>query len=160
AVPIALLAALYVSEFMHPSLKAYLKPVVEIMAALPSVVLGFLAGLWLAPMVERVVPRLFLMPVVLTRALLGAPALWRLAPARVRAALRPGGEVALLVPVVLVGVFCAFVLGGLLERTLLGGDYRGWLLSALGLTYDQRNSVVVGIAMGFAVIPIIFTITE
>ena len=44
--------------------------------------------------------------------------------------------------------------------TLLGGDYRGWLLSALGLTYDQRNSLVVGVAMGFAVIPIIFTIAE
>ena len=54
----------------------------------------------------------------------------------------------------------AFILGGVLERTVLGGDYRGWLLSALGLTYDQRNSLVVGIAMGFAVIPIIFTITE
>ena len=39
---------------------------VEIMAALPSVVLGFLAGLWLAPMVERVVPGLFLLPLVET----------------------------------------------------------------------------------------------
>ena len=45
-------------------MKAYVKPVVEIMAALPSVVLGFLAGLWLAPMVERVVPGLFLLPLV------------------------------------------------------------------------------------------------
>ena len=62
AVPLALLAAVYVSEFMHPNLKAYIKPVVEIMAALPSVVLGFLAGLWLAPMVERIVPGLFLIP--------------------------------------------------------------------------------------------------
>src|SRR5882724_9644398 len=40
------------------------------------------------------------------------------------------------------------------------GSYRGWILSALGLTYDQRNSLVVGVAMGFAVIPIIFTIAE
>jgi ABC-type uncharacterized transport system permease subunit len=30
----------------------------------------------------------------------------------------------------------------------------------LGLVYDQRNSLVVGLAMGFAVIPIIFTISE
>src|SRR2546427_5705777 len=34
------------------------------------------------------------------------------------------------------------------------------LLAVLGLTYDQRNSLVVGIAMGFAVILIIFTIAE
>ena len=61
----ALLAALYVSEFMHPSVKAYVKPVVEIMAALPSVVLGFLAGLWLAPVLEPIVPGLFLLPLVL-----------------------------------------------------------------------------------------------
>jgi hypothetical protein len=47
AVPLALLGALYVSEFMHPTVKGYVKPVIEVMAALPSVVLGFLAGLWL-----------------------------------------------------------------------------------------------------------------
>ena len=61
AVPMALLSALYASQFMHPTIKGYVKPTVEIMAALPSVVLGFIAGLWLAPMVERVVPGLFLL---------------------------------------------------------------------------------------------------
>jgi phosphate transport system permease protein len=124
AVPIALLAALYASQFMHPTLKGVVKPTVEIMAALPSVVLGFLAGLWLAPQVEKVVPGLFLMPLLLMSA------------------------------------WVAFELGGLIEQQCLSGDYRGWLLRVLGLGYDQRNSLVVGIAMGFAVIPIIFTIAE
>jgi phosphate transport system permease protein len=160
AVPLALLAALYVSEFMHPAVKAYVKPVVEIMAALPSVVLGFLAGLWLAPMVERVVPGLFLLPFVEVACVLAAVLAWRALPLAVRTRFRPGTEVFLLVPVVLVGAWLALTLGGLVESRLLGGDYRGWLFSALGLTYDQRNSLVVGVAMGFAVIPIIFTIAE
>ena len=160
AVPLALLAALYVSEFMHPSVKAYVKPAVEIMAALPSVVLGFLAGLWLAPLVERVVPGLFLLPLVEAACILAALLLWRLLPRYVRSRLRLGTEVFLLLPVVLAGAWLAFSLGGLVEARLLGGDYRGWLLTALGLTYDQRNSLVVGVAMGFAVIPIIFTIAE
>jgi phosphate transport system permease protein len=160
AVPLALLAALYVSEFMHPAVKAYVKPVVEIMAALPSVVLGFLAGLWLAPMVERVVPGLFLLPLVETVCILIALLLWQSLPLTVRTRVRAGSEVFLLVPVVLAGAWLAFGLGGLVESRLLAGDYRGWLLSALGLTYDQRNSLVVGVAMGFAVIPIIFTIAE
>jgi phosphate transport system permease protein len=160
AIPLALLAAVYVSEFMHPNLKAYIKPVVEIMAALPSVVLGFLAGLWLAPMVETVVPGLFLMPLVQAAFILGALLLWRLLPADVRTRLRPGSEALLLMPVVVLGMWVSFQLGGLIEWALLDGNYRGWLLSALGLTYDQRNSLVVGIAMGFAVIPIIFTIAE
>jgi phosphate transport system permease protein len=160
AVPLALLAALYVSEFMDPTLRAYLKPVVEIMAAMPSVVLGFLAGLWLAPIVERVVPGLFVAPLVVPACILVALVLWRRLPGGIRRRLRPGTELVLLVPVVAAGLWLAFGLGGVLERSLLGGDYRGWLLSALGLTYDQRNSLVVGIAMGFAVIPIIFTIAE
>ncbi|HEV8663837.1 MAG TPA: ABC transporter permease subunit [Candidatus Methylomirabilis sp.] len=160
AIPVALLGALYASQFMHPTLKGIVKPTVEIMAALPSVVLGFVAGLWLAPMVEKVVPGLFLLPWVLAVLILLALALWRLAPVTFRRRVRAGTEVFLLVPVILVGAWLAFSLGGLVESALLAGDYRGWLLRTLGLTYDQRNSLVVGFAMGFAVIPIIFTIAE
>ncbi len=160
AVPVALLAALYVSEFMSPALRAVVKPVVEIMAALPSVVLGFLAGLWLAPVIERVLPGLVLMPPVAAVAILLAAGAWAVAPTRVRRWARPGAELAVLVPVVLVAGAAAFALGAGLERLALGGDYRTWLRSALGLTWDQRNSLVVGIAMGFAIIPIIFTVAE
>jgi phosphate transport system permease protein len=160
AVPMALLAALYVSEFMHPSVKAYVKPVVEIMAALPSVVLGFLAGLWLAPVLEPIVPGLFLMPLVLPVVILIAYAFWRLMPLSVRGRFRTGTEAFLLLPVVVAGIWLSLALGGLVETLLMQGNYRGWVLSALGLTYDQRNSLVVGVAMGFAVIPIIFTIAE
>jgi phosphate transport system permease protein len=78
----------------------------------------------------------------------------------VRGRFHSGTELLLLVPVVVAGLWAAFALGGVVEATLLGGSYRGWLQSALGLTYDQRNSLVVGLAMGFAVIPIIFTIAE
>jgi len=36
----------------------------------------------------------------------------------------------------------------------------GWLENELGIGFDQRNSLVVGMAMGFAVIPTIFSIAE
>jgi len=160
AIPLALLGALYTSQFMHPTLKAIVKPVVEVMAALPSVVLGFLAGLWLAPRVEKVVPGIFLMPIVISALVLVAVMVWRILPRGIRAGFRPGSEIFLLLPLVPVGGWLALQLGGVLEVAMMGGDYRIWLLSALGLTFDQRNSLVVGIAMGFAVIPIIFTIAE
>jgi phosphate transport system permease protein len=160
AVPIALLSALYASQFMHPTLKGVVKPVVEIMAALPSVVLGFIAGLWLAPTVERIVPGLLLMPIVIPALILCTLLLWRMLPTRGRLWLKPGGEVFFLVPVALLGGWLAISLGGLFESAVFGGDYRSWLLRVLGLTYDQRNSLVVGFAMGFAVIPLIFTIAE
>ncbi len=54
SIPIAVLAAMYVSQFMHPSLQKYVKPVIEVMAAIPSVILGFVAALWLAAAGEGV----------------------------------------------------------------------------------------------------------
>ena len=60
----------------------------------------------------------------------------------------------------LVGSWLAFALAPFVETALFDGDARQWLSTTLGITYDQRNSLVVGLAMGFAVIPIIFTISE
>jgi len=97
---------------------------------------------------------------VLPVVILAAYCLWRLVPLRIRGHFKTGTEAFLLIPVVLGGVWLALAAGGLVEAVLMQGNYRGWVLSALGLTYDQRNSLVVGVAMGFAVIPIIFTIAE
>jgi len=42
-----------------PGFRRFIKPCIEIMAALPSVVIGFLMALWLAPIVERYVLAVF-----------------------------------------------------------------------------------------------------
>jgi phosphate transport system permease protein len=160
AVPLALLSALYVSQFMHPTLKANIKPVIEVMAALPSVVLGFIAALWLAPKAERYLPGIFVLPFVATFLILAATAGWRAIPLALRQRFKHGSEVWLIVPVVLMSAAMSFWFGGAMETSILGGDYQNWILKTFGVTYDQRNSVVVGLAMGFAVIPIIFTIAE
>ena len=46
------------------------------------------------------------------------------------------------------------------EWALFGSNYKEWLASVFGLRYDQRNALVVGFAMGFAIIPIICSISE
>jgi len=86
--------------------------------------------------------------------------LWDRIPRGLRDRLRPGMEVALIVPLLLLGAFTAYALGPAVEDGLFRGDFQLWLKETLGLVYDQRNCLVVGIAMGFAVIPIIFTIAE
>ncbi|MBF0634636.1 MAG: ABC transporter permease subunit, partial [Nitrospinae bacterium] len=161
AIPLSLLAALYTSQFMHPSVRSFVKPAVEVMAALPSVVLGFIAGLWLAPIMEKATPGFFLLPIVAPAMILAAAFAWKtLAPLRLRSRIMSGMEIVILVPTLIAAGILSFWMGGLLEWSFLGGDYRQWVREAMGLTYDQRNSLVVGLAMGFAVIPIIFTITE
>ena len=160
AIPLAILGALYTALFMHPMLKSYVKPTVEVMAAMPSVVLGFLAGLWLAPVMERILPGIILMFFVLPASCLGAMALFRLLPEGLRHHHGEKLELFFLIPALLVAGWICLQLNSPLEKLLFGGDFRQWVFTDLGLRFDQRNALVVGFAMGFAVIPIIFTISE
>lgn len=160
AIPLALFGALYTSQFSHPKVRNYIKPTVEVMAALPSVVIGFLAGLWLAPLLERILPGVFLMFITVPLVIAAGASLWKRIPSRIRYKLKPGYELFFIIPLIIVGFYIAQWLGPIFEYYVLGGDYRTWLMNTLNKQYDQRNSIVVGFAMGFAVIPIIFTICE
>lgn len=237
--PIALLAAIYTSEFLPRTTRARVKPVIEIMASLPSVVLGFLAALVIAPMVEaHIVPVLAVIVLGPFFVLLGAH-FWQLLPRDVAprlTGLRPLVVLACLAA----GAVLAWKAAPVLESVMYGGDFKAWLdgrigtgtagwvplllapcglfvawlnvrhgdivlrglgarwrhreialldlarflvsaLAVLGLayalgwlanaagwdprgsvfgTYVQRNALIVGVAMGFAVIPLIYTISE
>ena len=240
AVPVALLAAIYTSEFLHHRVRAVVKPAMEMMASLPSVVLGFVAALILAPLVENVVPAVILAFLLLPLSFIAAGYLWQMMPRAL--AMRWGGlpKLALIFVLLLVGVWLARMLGRPFEDLVFAGDIKAWLnrdigqalgftsflllplsvlavavglnrtvgsmveamvgtrargaaalaallrwivLLALSLflavgvswllaasgfdprgpvvdTYVQRNTLIVGFAMGFAVIPIIYTIAE
>ncbi len=160
AIPLGVFGAMYASQFMHPRLVRYVKPTVEIMAALPSVVLGFLAGLWLAPRLEGYFPALILALLILPPLVLLAGLAWQLAPRRIRGRLWSGTEVVLFMVVLALGLWLCIALSRPVEDALFGGSFQRWLLATIGLPYDQRNAVVIGLAMGFAVIPIIFAISE
>ncbi len=160
AIPLGVLGAMYTSQFMHPRIKKYVKPTVEIMAALPSVVLGFLAGLWLAPLVERHFAALLLLGPAILLAVLITGVGWRRIPRRLRNRVPAGGEIVLYAGAILVAAGVAFAVGPAYADSAFGGSFPQWLLDVTGLKYDQRNAIVVGIAMGFAVIPIIFAIAE
>lgn len=160
AIPLGVLGAMYASQFLHPKLLRVVKPTVEIMAALPSVVLGFLAGLWLAPHVERSFPGLLLMVVVLPILVLLAGVAWRALPRSLRGRFPAGSEMFLSAAVLGLGIWGCLLAAPAFSALAFGGDFQTWLRETTGLPYDQRNAVVVGLAMGFAVIPIIFAISE
>jgi phosphate transport system permease protein len=240
AVPVALLAAIYTSEFLHRRVRAAVKPVMEMMASLPSVVLGFIAALILAPVVETWIAAVLIAFFAIPLALVAAAYLWQLLPphsarqldgipklllffiviaaaAVAIAWFAPDVErvffagdlkawangttgsgvpflTLLLTPVclVLVSIGAGRTIGGRVQlalralppraaaladlsralaylagavllaysiaklTALFGGDVRGGIVD----TYVQRNTLVVAFVMGFAVIPIIYTIAE
>ncbi len=160
AIPLALMGALYTSQFSHPSIKNVIKPTVEIMAALPSVVIGFIAGLWLAPLLEKIFVGVMLIFIIVPIMIYIGLQLWNKLPTKILAKLKAGTELIFIILLIIIGFFISQWLGPIVEIYLLGGDYRIWISEFFNQQYDQRNSIVVGFAMGFAVIPIIFTICE
>jgi len=240
AVPIALLAAVYTSEFVHPAVRSTVKPIMEMMASLPSVVLGFIAALILAPIVETWIAAVLMAFVGLPLCLFLAAYLWQLLPQDQAIRLQGLPKFGLMFVVLAGGLYLCYEVGGIFERLFFAGDIKAWangdvgsgtgfvfllLLpvsfaavmlaarSALGDwlpdtlrrlpaaqagladlarwlaffaaaclvsyimallvnagggdprggvvgTYVQRNTLVVGFAMAFAVIPIIYTISE
>ncbi|MCE2391908.1 MAG: ABC transporter permease subunit [Proteobacteria bacterium] len=160
SVPLGLLGAIYVSQFMHPNLQGVVKPTVEIMASLPSVVLGFVAGLWLAPRLEAFLPGMLAMLFVLPALSIAAGSLWRALPARWTHGRHEGSELVLYLAVLVLGAAVCLELSPSVERAVFGGSVSTWLRETTGLVYDQRNAIVAGIAMGFAVIPIILSLAD
>jgi len=160
AVPIALTAAIYTAYFMTPSMRKKVKPTIEMMEALPTVILGFLAGLWLAPLMEEYLPAIFLLFIFLPLSTLITAFAWYNLPNNWKDKLPETLAPLLLIPVMILATYAAFSLSGVLELTLFNGDMRQYLTNDLGINFDQRNALVVGIAMGFAVIPTIFSMAE
>ncbi len=250
AAPLALLAAVYTSEFMEARRRARIKSVIEMMASLPSVVLGFLAALVIADFVDDALTATIVAFATVPFCLLLGARLWQLLPQGVSLRLAGLPRVAAIAVALAGGLLLAGALGGPLERVLFSGrapdgrtvaDVRAWLadqkfgsptggwvilllpmgvLAAAALstlfagpwlrrvstgwsplacagadlvryvaaaavavgvawvaaallagrgidprgpflgTYEQRNALIVGFVMGFAIVPIIYTLAE
>jgi phosphate transport system permease protein len=53
AVPVGLMAAVYMAEYAPQNVRAWVKPALEVLAGIPTVVYGFFAALTVAPFVQR-----------------------------------------------------------------------------------------------------------
>lgn len=132
AVPIALLAAIYTSEFVHRRVRGTVKPVMEMMESLPTVVLGFIAALILAPLVESWIAAVVLGFVALPLGLMVAAHLWQMLPPHV--ALKLNGIPKFLFMFVVIGVsgWLAWLLGPAFEQTFFAGDFKAWTNRDIG----------------------------
>ncbi len=162
AVPLAIFGAVYVSQFCRGPAQRLIKPTVEIMASIPSVVIGFLAALWLAPIVEGHLLSLFVAVILIPSFFLVFMAFWQQATERSLAVrhMRKGYEFLIVTPVLLLAVAAAVALGPALEQWFFAGNFKDWLYSSVGVTYDQRNCIIIAFGLGFTVVPIIFSIAE
>lgn len=240
AMPLALMAAIYTSEFVHRRIRAGIKPMMEMMESLPTVVLGFVGALILAPFVETWIAAVLLAFIALPMGLMAAAFGWQLLPTHLALRLEGWPKLVIMFTVISLALWLAYRAGPLFEIGLFYGDFKAWtngdvgtgrpflflilyplcffllaygfgrgfghhyreylrardkrgaavvdllrwismllaagvlsfliatVLTAIGYdprgglvdTYSQRNALVVGFVMGFAIIPNIYTLAE
>lgn len=129
--PIALMAAIFGSEFMSSRWRTRFKPAIELMASVPSVVLGFIGALVLAPLLrDHLMACLLAVPMVLFLFLLGAHC-WLLLPNRL-AIRAKHWRLPILIVLIPIGVYLATLVATPLEEALFGGSVTQWLAGQIG----------------------------
>jgi phosphate transport system permease protein len=161
SIPLAIFGAVYTSQFTSARFRKSIKPIIEVMASVPSVVIGFLIALWLAPIVERslfpLLVGLFIIPLLFTLVMVIIQPFYR---NRRFVNLLSGYEFLLMLPILFIGGWLAVRLAPGIEALLFHGNFKLWLYQDMGMRYDQRNCIIIAFGLGICVIPIIFSITE
>lgn len=170
SIPVALLAAVFSAAFLPPGVKRVVKPTMEIMSSLPSVVLGFLAGIWLAPILADRVPSVMMVLLLVPLTALVTGYFWCRLPLAIRNRFEGGNEWMIVIPFLTLASAIGWLAGPVIESIFFVyvepgtgkriADFSLWWPQATGTSFQQRNSLVLGFMMGFAVIPVIFTIAE
>lgn len=130
AAPLAILAAIFTSEFLKPDVRRYVKPAIETMASLPSVVLGFIAAIIVAPWVALHLPSVLVAFFVLPFAVLCAAHLWQLVPMRIDRATSTLAKLALVAVTSIAGIGLAGLAAPVIERGLFGPTAKDKLVLA------------------------------
>ncbi len=132
SVPLAILAAIYTSEFLVRSARARVKQSIEMMATLPSVVLGFLAALWMAPLVETHLVATLMAFFAVPFTWLAGAYLWQLLPGERAVRLSGWPRMLLIAAAVPVGLLLGKLVAPAVEQGLLGGNVKLWLAGSAG----------------------------
>lgn len=132
AVPISLMGAIYTSEFVHRRVRATVKPVMEMMESLPTVVLGFVAALILAPIVEEWIAAVLLAFIAMPLGLLLAAFAWQMLPPQIALRLEGVPKFAMMFAVIGVFLYVSYRSGALFENLLFSGDFKAWTTGRIG----------------------------
>jgi phosphate transport system permease protein len=126
AIPIALFAAAYTSEFVHPRTRSVIKPAMELMATLPSVVVGFVAALVLSPIVENWIAAIVIAFAVIPLTIITFSYVWQLMPESVSNLLDGVPKLLAYLLVIAAAVWLSILSGPIIETIFFGGDFKKW----------------------------------
>ncbi|MFN4353487.1 ABC transporter permease subunit [Parvibaculum sp.] len=149
AVPIALMGAIYTSEFVHRRVRATVKPVMEMMESLPTVVLGFVAALILAPIVETWIGAVLLAFIALPLGLMLSAFIWQSLPVNIALRLDGIPKFICMFLVVFLTTYIAYRAGPLFETVLFHGDFKAWVNGDIGTGFPMLFIVLLPLSYVF-----------
>ncbi|MFM8573205.1 MAG: ABC transporter permease subunit [Pirellula sp.] len=124
--PIAILAAIFGSEFMSNSWRARFKPMIELMASVPSVVLGFIGAMVLAPIMRDSLFWILMSGALTIFLFLAAAHLWILIPAH-KSILLGRFRLPLIFLIPPIAIALATWTSGPIEGWIFGSSMQVWL---------------------------------
>ncbi len=128
AAPIAILAAIFGSEFLSPAWRSRFKPLIELMASVPSVVLGFIGAMVLAPVMRESLFQVLLSVAMTFFLFLFAAHLWMMIPMDRAIPLRRY-RLPLMFLVPPLAMYLSHLFAGPIERWIFGTNIQQWLTS-------------------------------
>jgi phosphate transport system permease protein len=159
AIPVAIGAAIYTAFFAKSRLRNIIKPAIELLEAIPSVLIGFIAAIWLSPKAEQFLFSFAFFLIVIPFVLIVVALVQRPIAEYLPKKLRHGAEL-------------LFAIGGVFFLGFISVEYAPALIfSVMGvdgftLLASESNSpigkttIVVALALGVAISPSIYSLAE
>jgi phosphate transport system permease protein len=163
AIPLALGAAIYTSYFADQSIRQYLKPSIEMLEAVPSVIIGFIAAVWLVPIAEEFLLSVILFIILLPILLVLSAIIYSKVTILFSDKFDKRWEIIIIfVGVILLGLFC-FLLSDVWRLLLAAGQEaigHGVISQDDAIVNISKTTIVVAIALGVAISPSIYSLAE
>jgi phosphate transport system permease protein len=131
SVPLAILTAIYTSEFLSPAVRGRIKPSIEMMASLPSVVLGYVAALVVAPYLQAHLMQTLVALVVFPWTFVLVGNVWNLLPVEKMVRFQ-GYRLLGLVACLPLALTITLIIAPWAERWLFDGSLIDWLAGQAG----------------------------
>jgi len=154
SIPLGLAAAIYFSFFAYSSASKFLSEVIDFIAFIPTVVLGFIASICIAPYFCILFPYAVIILVSLFLSVF--PALLLLDGLKKKLK----GKISLTRLIIIISTLLSLALITICKDFAFIKDFSNWLFSSTEINFEQRNGLLVGFALGLSVTPFIFSLSK
>ena len=159
ALPLALGAAIYTAYFASSHIRNAIKPSIEMLEAIPSVIIGFIAAVWLAPFAEQYLMSIFWVIILLPFVVLCIAGIHGFLSTRLPPSKIGNWQLAINASLLLIAIISIFTLSLLVTQWSQSVPYNLVSDAVSNLTLS-KTAIVVSLALGVAIAPTLYTLID